>query len=352
MQFKSYDADIVYGNGIGIISFDDATKVITQDNFETYKPINLDQIEFAFAGEYFVGWINQLSTSTDGIHWNTFNNGFSSLNWLFSYNEQVAVVAGKGSIYTSIDGISWKEHGSYPNLQSISYYPGVQQYVGTTGDEVVLTTDLINFQPLSISDQYMGQSIAFGNGVWVFTISEMITTEDFQGYIIASSDEQGSSWKTTFNESTTTYDATFSNAVFANSNFYVVDFYQNLFASPNGVNWGNVSVPGTVSNIFGANNQLYLQCNGAYFAYFLLQSDGQWQPIESLSYIVLNNLIYLPNGLYIALANAEILASADGINFQKAVAPSSVLFETAVSWIIEANGLYLAGDVLNLWIGK
>jgi len=230
-----------------------------------------------------------------------------------------------------------------------------------TAQKFFLSSDLLNWQQVysPFTEYFYAQPLAYGADVWVYTYSQRAGSNSFQ-YIVTSSDVTGANWTVTYSEEASGFHTFLSSPVYANSNFYVTNLEDDvLLKSMDGFEWSQATLPSNCiepTAPIEANNQLYVGCEDEVgdITYFLL-SDDQWtQTTLTLLEVennALNSMEYLSNGVYVATTDyyGRLWYSCDGINWEESNTPSSPMFENAIYMINYFDGIYLAGNFLDLW---
>jgi hypothetical protein len=180
-------------------------------------------------GQFVVVGVNTLAvaTSTDGVNWtlgsNAGNNGWVSI--AYGGGTYAAVSAnGLNRTEYSSDGINWTYSGVSSGTWSAVAY-ATSSFAAVGSNEVISSTDGINWTPRTPADSSPYRGIAYGNGRLVAVGSSAVQT----------SDDGGITWTSR----TPAENNTWNSVTYGGGQFVAVagDGTHEVMTSPDGITW-------------------------------------------------------------------------------------------------------------------
>jgi len=320
---------IASGNGINIINAGDF--YITKDfkNFvSTTIPITTVTNNIIFADDLFVafGYDGAITTSSDGINWNSFDEGLTDDFTSVFYAEDQFVLNGEEAVYTSDDGMTWTKT---PAPTGLSFLPEISTYITDAYYSFGYSTSLSG-SFVNITTPTFAQTWAYGNGFLVINYNdEEPPYLEATIYTIAFPPSDNDQWNQTFSfreQCTGAYCPTMlSNVQFGNGKFWIVDNLSNqIMTSTYGTHWSREEMPSScefVNELTSINDYIYFSCTTTLGdePVIIRSNDGlSFSQIVGISTFV--SLVYQPDqGYYYATTSTgDSYSSTDGVTFIEA----------------------------------
>ena len=290
----------VYGNVRAVCGYKNSyiavgdSTVLTSNNANSWKVLSLSAILYSDMIKvdnklYALIPNYKITTSVDGVNWETFDILVSGTRILYTINN--FLIMGAHSIYKSADGVS-NYNSVYTNNKELN-------------------------------------AIAYGNG--------KVIVGGTNGLIVLS-DDNGETWS----EITTSASSSCMDVIFANNNFYIFYVNGDIYKSSDGINWSNISNHSIryVRNIvYGDGVFVGFGSDSQRNAVLLRSKDCINWETQPCSYTAWS-VKYVNQQFFIGTTNGVILGSYTGIDWVTYELEKNALME--INGVIIINGKYLA----------
>ena len=231
-------------------------------------------------------------------------------------------VGSKGTIVTSLDGISWIKSKSGINNTLIGITFGKDKFV-IVGDKITLIS--LDGRTWKESELYYPYSsitgVTFGNGKFV--------SVDYSSYVYSSTD--GNIWDEVFSRYVSNYGITFGNNLFV-----YVGHVGYIFYSSDTINWNEIGTTGNTLNgiTYGGDNFITVGEKGT----IIISKNGvDWEERKSGNIKTLNSVTH-GNNQYVTVGDyGTILTSPDGTKWTSRTSGTSNNF----NGVTYGNGVFV-----------
>ncbi len=299
---------VCFGNGI-FVSAGEKGRISTSADGINWNSVSSgvtnNLVRIVYANGLFVasGEDGVLLTSANGQDWNTRNSTTTQDLYGVAYGNGTFVVVGDHIVLTSTDGTTWAPIGTIPNefMLDVAYGNGRFTTVCFSG-AVLTSSNATGWTPRTSGTTQFLYSVAYQNS--------MFTAVGNQGTIITSPD--GETW--TPRASGTTL--SLSGISYANGLFVITGANGTLLTSPDAVSW-TAPASGTTQLLYGSAFG-----NGGFTAVgsggiTVTSTNGTTWTSRQTGFSMTGNMIYDMdyNGQFAALSNQGILYSPNGVNW-------------------------------------